>query len=235
HPDALDKEKGEYVLVPTFRLPTLIHSRSANAKWLNEISNRNPVWMHPSDAARFGVDTGDLLRINTDIGYFVDKVWVTEGMKPGVVACSHHLGRWRRPQDKGNRWGSNTVSITNDGQGGWKMRTLEGIAPFDSSDADSRRLFWSDGGVHQNITFPVHPDPISGMHCWHQRVRLEAAREGDRYGDIFVDTNKSMEVYREWLAMTRPAPGPGGLRRPLWFARALRPDESTFYVENKDA
>src|SRR5690606_36902359 len=42
HPDALDKEKGEYVLVPTFRLPTLIHSRSANAKWLNEISNRNP-------------------------------------------------------------------------------------------------------------------------------------------------------------------------------------------------
>lgn len=235
HPDALDKEKGEYVLVPTFRLPTLIHSRSANAKWLNEISNRNPVWMHPSDAARFGVDTGDLLRINTDIGYFVDKVWVTEGMKPGVVACSHHLGRWRRPQDKGNRWGSNTVSITNDGQGGWKMRTLEGIAPFDSSDADSRRLFWSDGGVHQNITFPVHPDPISGMHCWHQRVRLEAAREGDRYGDIFVDTHKSMEVYREWLAMTRPAPGPGGLRRPLWFARALRPDESTFYVENKDA
>jgi hypothetical protein len=23
--------------------------------------------------------------------------------------------------------------------------------------------------------------------------------------------------------MTRPAPGPGGLRRPLWFDRPLRP------------
>jgi anaerobic selenocysteine-containing dehydrogenase len=43
-------QKGEYPLVPTFRLPTLIHSRSGNAKWLYEISNRNPIWMHPSDA-----------------------------------------------------------------------------------------------------------------------------------------------------------------------------------------
>lgn len=231
HPDELDPEKGEYVLVPTFRLPTLIHSRSANAKWLNEISNRNPVWIHPEDAGRFGLQTGDLVRMNTDIGYFVDKVWVTEGMKPGVLACSHHLGRWRRPQDEvGNRWGTNTVSIENDGAGGWKMQTVEGIHPFESKDKDSMRIFWSDGGVHQNITFPVHPDPVSGMHCWHQRVRLERAHAEDKYGDIFVDTNKSMEIYREWLAMTRPAPGPDGLRRPLWFARALRPDESTYYV-----
>ena len=111
------------------------------------------------------------------------------------------------------------------------MKTVEGITPFESSDADSKRLFWSDGGVHQNITFPVHPDPISGMHCWHQRVRIEPAHPNDKYGDIYVDTNKSMEVYREWLEMTRPAPGPGGLRRPLWFKRALRPDESTFYIK----
>jgi hypothetical protein len=26
-------------------------------------------------------------------------------------------------------------------------------------------VWWSDAGVHQNITFPVHPDPVSGMHC----------------------------------------------------------------------
>ncbi|RMF22005.1 MAG: formate dehydrogenase, partial [Bacteroidetes bacterium] len=86
HPEKLDREKGEYCLVPTFRLPTLIHSRSGNAKWLAEISNRNPIWMHPQDAARWGFQTGDLVRINTDIGYFIDKVWVTEAMRPGVVA-----------------------------------------------------------------------------------------------------------------------------------------------------
>jgi anaerobic selenocysteine-containing dehydrogenase len=232
HLEKLDQEKGEYCLVPTFRLPTLIHSRSGNAKWLTEISNRNPIWMHPQEANRFGFKTGDLVKLNTDIGYFVDKVWVTEGMKPGVVACSHHLGRWRRPQDKiGNRWATNTVKIENDGDGGWTMKTVDGVRPFESSDADSKRIFWSDGGVHQNITHAVHPDPISGMHCWHQRVRIEKPGPNDRYGDIFVDTKKSFENYKEWLKMARPAPGPDGLRRPLWFKRALRPVEETFYLD----
>ena len=234
HPENLDKSKGEYCLVPTFRLPTLIHSRSANAKWLTEISNRNPIWMHPEDAAKWGFKTGDLVRLNTDIGYFVDKVWVTQGMKPGVIACSHHLGRWRRKQDAGNRWGTNTVAISNDGDGGWKMQTVSGIAPFNSDDPDSKRIFWRDGGVHQNITHAVHPDPISGMHCWHQRVRIERPHPGDKYGDIFVDTKKSFENYKAWLEMTRPAPGPGGLRRPLWFKRPLKPVKEAYYIKEEE-
>ena len=43
---------GEMVLLPTFRLPTLIHTRSGNAKWLQEITHTNPLWVHPDDAAR---------------------------------------------------------------------------------------------------------------------------------------------------------------------------------------
>ena len=84
--------------------------------------------------------------------------------------------------------------------------------------------------MHQNLTFPVQPDPISGMHCWHQGVRVEKAHSGDRYGDIEVDTNISMQVYREWLKLTRPAPGPGGLRRPLWLARAVRPTDAAYQM-----
>ncbi|MCB0497136.1 MAG: molybdopterin-dependent oxidoreductase [Cyclobacteriaceae bacterium] len=233
HEQEMDREKGDFPLVPTFRLPVLIHSRSANAKWLTEIANRNPVWMHTKDAARFGIKTGDLIRVNTDIGYFVDKVWVTEGMKPGVVACSHHLGRWRRPQDvEANRWATNTVKIENNG-GKWKMSTISGIKPYESSDKDSKRIFWTDGGVHQNITFPVHPDPISGMQCWHQKVRIEVAHADDKYGDIMVDTDKAHDVYKEWLSWTRPAPGPNGERRPIWFHRALRPAPETFYIKDK--
>ena len=221
----------EIVLVPTFRLPTLIHSRSGNAKWLAEIAHRNPLWMHPKDAERWGVKTNDLVRVNTDIGYFVNKAWVTEGMSPNVVACSHHLGRWSRSQDpSNNRWAMNQVSIEKEGSA-YKMRVTDGIRRAKTDDPDTERIFWSDGGVHQNITFPVHPDPISGMHCWHQRVRVEKAHEDDKYGDVYVDTDKSMEVYREWLEMTRPAPGPGGLRRPLWLARPLRPIEEMFYVD----
>ena len=34
HPDNIDRSQGEMLLLPNFRLPTLIHTRSANAKWL---------------------------------------------------------------------------------------------------------------------------------------------------------------------------------------------------------
>jgi anaerobic selenocysteine-containing dehydrogenase len=232
HADNLDKSKNEIVLVPTFRLPTLIHSRSGNAKWLAEISNRNPLWMSIEDGKNWDIKTGDLVRINTDIGYFINRAWVTEGMKPGVVACSHHLGRWRRQQDaSNNRWAMNQVTIDKTADGKYKMRVVDGIRPSKSSDPDTSRIFWSDGGVHQNITFPVHPDPISGMHCWHQKVSIEKAHAEDQYGDVLVDTEKSMAIYREWLKMTRPAPGPNGLRRPLWMNRPLRPIEEMFYLK----
>ena len=109
---------------------------------------------------------------------------------------------------------------------------IEGIRPWKSADRDSSRVWWTDGGVHQNLTFPVQPDPISGMHCWHQKVTVEKAKAGDEYGDVEVDTTKSMEVFREWLALTKPAPGPGGLRRPLWINRAVRPTASAYVIED---
>ena len=236
HEEEMDRSKGDFPLVPTYRLPTLIHSRSANAKWLVEISNRNPLWLHTSDAKRLGFKTGDLARVNTEIGYFVARVWATEGMRPGVVACSHHIGRWRRSQDpEANRWATNLVDIQEQGSGKWKMNVISGIQPAEGEDKDLKRIFWRDGGVHQNITHAVHPDPISGMHCWHQKVRIEKAQSGDQYGDVFVDTSKSTEVYRRWLEKTRPAPGPEGLRRPLWLKRPLKPSEEMFYLDHKES
>jgi anaerobic selenocysteine-containing dehydrogenase len=232
HPEALDASRGEMVLVPTFRLPTLIHTRSANSKWLHEISNRNPVWIHPSDAARVGVATGDLVRVSTRIGHFVNVAWVTEGIRPGVVACSHHLGRWRVEGQPGtDKWASVPVSLERRDDGTWRLRRTGNVGPFESSDRDSARVWWSDGGVHQNLTFPVQPDPVSGMHCWHQVVRVEKAHPGDAHGDVEVDTRRSMEVYREWLALAPPRVGPGGLRRPEWFARAVRPSAAAYRRE----
>jgi anaerobic selenocysteine-containing dehydrogenase len=232
HWSRIDRARGEMLLLPTFRLPTLVHTRSANAKWLYEISNRNPLWLNPEDARRFGVDTGGLLKIATEIGYFIDKVWVTESIRPGVIACSHHLGRWRLKEESGGeRWASGLVELTRKEEGGWMMRQVHGVRPFASADPDSERVWWQDAGVHQNLIFPVQPDPVSGQHCWHQKVTVSRAGSEDRYGDIFVDTHKSHEVYRRWLEMTRPAPGPGGLRRPTWLARAYRPAPETFYIK----
>src|SRR5262249_38137925 len=103
--------------------------------------------------------------------------------------------------------------------------------PFASSDPDSERVWWNDAGVHQNLTFPVQPDPISGMHCWLQRVTVTPAQPGDQYGDVSVDTKKATDVYREWLAKTRPGPGPRGRRRRLWFARPVKP-QAIAYATN---
>jgi anaerobic selenocysteine-containing dehydrogenase len=224
----LDLEGNERILLPIFRLPTLIHTRSGNAKYLYEISHGHPLWMNPHDADALGFATGQMIRITTDIGYFVMRVWRTEGIRPGVVAASHHMGRWRLEEGSGNeRWSSALVDIERR-EDGWMLRQKKGIAPFTSDDPDSERIWWQDAGVHQNLAFPVHPDPVSGMHAWHQRVRLSAADPGDRYGDVFVDTTRSHEIYREWLDLARPGPGPGGLRRPEWLARPVKPTPDAY-------
>jgi anaerobic selenocysteine-containing dehydrogenase len=227
----LNPARGEFPLLPTFRLPVLIHTRSGNAKWLNEISHTNPVWIHPEDARRLGLQTGDLVKVYTEIGYFVNRLWVTEGIRPGVVACSHHLGRWRlKEAEGGERWSTSLAELKTEGQGKWRLRQMHGIQPFKSTDPDSERVWWEEAGVHQNLTFAVHPDPVSGQHCWHQKVRLEKAGPEDHYGDIFVDTEKAFQVYRDWLTKTRPAPGPGGLRRPLWLTRAVKPAPEAYIL-----
>ncbi len=226
----LDLAGNERILLPIFRLPTLIHTRSGNAKYLYEISHGHPLWMNPADADALGFATGDLVRLTTGSGHFVIRVWRTEGIRPGVVAASHHMGRWRL-QDGGNeRWSSALVDIEKTGESTWRLRQKKGIEPFTSSDPDSERIWWRDAGVHQNLAFPPHPDPVSGMHAWHQRVRITRADPGDQYGDVVVDTSRSYEIYREWLEMTKPGPGPGGLRRPLWLDRPVKPTDDAYRV-----
>ena len=217
HLSKMDQEKNECVLLPNFRLPTHIHSRSANAKWLAEIAHRNPIWIHTNDAKRLRVENGDLLKITTEIGWFVDKVWVTEAIKPGVVACSHHIGRWRRQQDEGNRYMTNTVCIQNVGEGKWKMETIKGVESWETDDPDTNRVWWRDGGVHQNITHAPNPDPISGAHCWLQKVSISKPEPDEKYGDVYVDTNKSFEHFKKWNEWAKERETHhNGLRRPLW-------------------
>ena len=106
-----------------------------------------------------------------------------------------------------------------------RVRKLGGVEAFESADPDSSRIWWGDAGVHQNITFPVHPDPVSGQHCWHQRVRVEPAA-GLAEGEIFVDLKRAEAIYREWLAKARPATGE--LRRPLWLHRPYKPTAAAY-------
>jgi len=247
HPKSMDED--QVCLISTFRIPVQIHTRSANSKWLDEIAHTNPLWLHTSHAESIGVKTGDAVRVETEIGHFVVKAWVTEGIRPGVVACSHHMGRWKlakgdaigRSSAKGLVEGSGqrqlmaTVDLNRKGDD-WKIVRKKGAAPYRSADPDTSRIWWTDVGVHQNLTFPVHPDPISGMHCWHQAVRVVKAGARDRVGDISVDTERSHEVYRRWLDKTRAATehSPDGTRRPHWLIRPVRPVREAYRLDSND-
>ena len=183
--------------------------------------------MNPIDAERIGVKTGDLLRVETEIGWFIDLVWVTEGIKPGIIAMSHHLGRWRLQDNAGGPPGMTALAeLDEDGQGGHSLKLLSQGRAWKSEDPDTSRIWWKDVGVHQNLTHAVQPDPVAGHHCWLQRaISVRKAKPEEKHGQVYVDTNKSMEVYKKWHALTRSAVdhSPDGTRRPYWLKRPLKP------------
>lgn len=241
-------EPNAFALNPIFRLPYNIHTRSVNSKWLMEISqNHNPLWINTQDAARLGFKKGDPIRVRVvdtlsglEAGYFVAMCMPTEGMAPGVLACSHHAGRWRVVNDVKVDGAERPLGVMGIGapRVAWKengtvkeLTYVEGIHartlaptkefgahgwPYADQNQDLDNISW-DGlsGVWQNAVHHPHPDPVSGMHCWHQKVLLEKVGPGEKIGDLKVDIAATFKTYQAWRdQLTRPAPGPGGLRRP---------------------
>ena len=235
HPDKMEPDQS--VLISTFRLPVQIHTRSANSKWLDEIAHTNPLWIHPRHAAGLGIATGDAVRVETETGHFVLKAWVTEGIKPGAVACSHHMGRWKLAGTESTYRSPLMATVDLDREGSRRgLKRRSGAAPYESADPDTRRIWWTDVGVHQNLTFPVHPDPISGMHCWHQAVRVTKAGSEDEVGDVSVDLDRSRRVFHDWLAKTRSprVHSPDGNRRPSWLVRPVKPEAEAYRLPVAD-
>ncbi|HCB37153.1 MAG TPA: hypothetical protein DEP66_02810 [Acidimicrobiaceae bacterium] len=62
-------------------------------------------------------------------------------------------------------------------------------------------------------------------------MRVGPAEPDDRCGDVVVDTAKSKAALERWLEMTRPAPGPHGLRRPLWLSRPGKPAAGAYRLD----
>ena len=95
---------------------------------------------------------------------------------------------------------------------------------------------WYAAALYLNEQTQSYDDPVSGAHCWLQKaVNVRKAQPGENYGDVFVDTQRSMQVYRQWLALTRSAVdvSPDGTRRPAWLQRPLRPVAAAFKLPEK--
>ena len=165
------------VLIPTFRLPTLIHTRSAQ----RQVAQRDRAHATRSGSTRgrraaSASRTGDLVRVEHR-----DRLLRGQGVgdrgHPARASsrCCHHMGRWRLARAAtGSAAGDRRLVDLQHGPGrAVACCRLRGVRPVRSRPIRTpSRIWWTDAGVHQNLTFPVHPDPISGMHCWHQAVRV---------------------------------------------------------------
>jgi anaerobic selenocysteine-containing dehydrogenase len=128
-----------------------------------------------------------------------------------------------------NSFGVPVAEIQMDGKEG-KLKYVEGIKPFHTErfaeyNKDSDNIWW-DGlsGSWQNAVAATHPDPISGMHCWHQKVILEPAQKGDKIGDIHVNYENNFKTYQAWRdQLTRGLDSESTLRRPAHIKRPWVP------------
>ena len=137
-----------------------------------------------------------------------------------------------------NSFGVPTAELQMDGKEG-KLKYVAGIKPFHAQrfaayNRDSGNIWW-DGlsGSWQNSVAAPHPDPISGMHCWHQKVILEPAQPGDKIGDIFANYDNNFKVYQGWRdQLTRGLDDNSTQRRPRHIKRPWVPLSDKAYAVN---
>ncbi len=80
----------------TFKTAIHAQARTANLPWLMLLEPENFVLINPADAAPLGIETGTRVRLtsHSDRRGVIGRAQVTERVRPGVVAVSHHYGHW---------------------------------------------------------------------------------------------------------------------------------------------
>ncbi|KKM09496.1 hypothetical protein SY88_17925 [Clostridiales bacterium PH28_bin88] len=144
-PGHQNMQAGELIMT-TFKVNVHTQSRTGNCKWLTEIAHENPLWIHPQAAAARGIKTGDAVVVTSNAGVIKTTAKVTEGVHPRVVSFGMGFGHWE--------YG----------------RIAKGVGKFESTDADTRRVWWKGTGVHLNPIVPVVADPVGGNQAWMDTV-----------------------------------------------------------------
>lgn len=101
----------EYPLIMTNgRVPFYHHSTLRNIPALREIYPVPELWMHPSDAKKYGVALGDWVWIESLRGKIRAKAYVTEGMRPGAV-CMERFWNPETLNTKTHGWKEMNVNV----------------------------------------------------------------------------------------------------------------------------
>jgi anaerobic selenocysteine-containing dehydrogenase len=133
--------RGEFILT-TFK-PGLMTGRTGNSKWLSEIVHHNPIWINKIAAAEFHIKNGDLVKVTSQLGSFVARAHLTQGINPWVIAIAAGLGHW-------------------------KYGHVARAKKFKSRDPDTQLLWWGKDWfrVNPNAAIPERSDPIGGGQAW---------------------------------------------------------------------
>ncbi|MDD5241828.1 MAG: molybdopterin-dependent oxidoreductase [Sulfuricella sp.] len=173
--------KDDEMILSTYKYNVHVQSRTASVKWLAEIVHSNPAWMNAETAAKIGVKTGDLVRVESKVGHLVTKAYVNEAIHPKVIAISTGVGHW----------GYGRLAQL-------KLKTEKGGAWGAQDDPDLNNVWWEDKGVHPNQIIPVVVDPIGGSQGWYDTiVKVTKAGPNDKYGDVQASWEKHVEAYKE--------------------------------------
>ena len=158
-----EKMQPDDLIMTTFKVATQTHSRTQNCKWLTEIYHENPALIHPDTAAARGIENGDMIKVASSVGEITTKAFVTEGVVPGVVAISNHMGHWAYGgYASGKSCKDNFGHVCEvDCHHKWWGKGAKDRGP----------KVWRDGrGVHANWIIPNAGDPIGGAQRWMDTV-----------------------------------------------------------------
>ncbi|QBE62723.1 molybdopterin-containing oxidoreductase family protein [Pseudoduganella lutea] len=195
HPvPGLERLPRDRFVLTSFKWNVHTQGRTASQKYLAEIVHDNPMWIHPSVAARIGAKSGDMVELTTYrprsgtvgdqafkasatgkeevVGRARIRVFVTEGIHPKVLAVSNSLGWKFGGRSTQGRSGDRDALLDASGQGG--VRPALSTAP--ATDDLRNGVWWDErrggrgNGVNINAILPVNPGPLVGMQAWFDTV-----------------------------------------------------------------
>jgi len=88
-----------------------VHSELYKVEWNREVEPHR-AWIHTTDAACRGIQTGDEIYVYNDRGRVAIEAWVTERIIPGVVSIFE--GAWYAPDENGIDRGGCANTLTRD-------------------------------------------------------------------------------------------------------------------------
>lgn len=85
------------------------HSTYGNVEWMQEAAPQE-VWINTLDANKYGIQSGDKVRVFNERGQVILPAKVTERIMPGVLSIPQ--GAWYKPDEKGVDRGGCTNTLT---------------------------------------------------------------------------------------------------------------------------